>query len=254
MAKGWLSFIEDQVLLRVIPEHRDGWARTQIHAFVTPEFDAMLEEIARERGRPLSPRITREIMAYDYPDGETKAEAGRSAANHVKEARNQLEQPVGPAFSLEPGEDPSLYKQLRKGTAREVVLGALKKSGTKDQPVFFQVPHHHTLISGAPIIDPQSNIRALFINSGEHGARLGIEAVRGIVVTDFFNHTAGNGGNIHINFCTDFSGHQNKSGGHQRFASHATHGIFFQNSIQNSIGDLIRDFVGMPFGHGLGSE
>ena len=39
-----------------------------------------------------------------------------------------------------------------------------------------------------------------------------------------------------------------------RLAGDAAVGVLFQNGVEHRVGDLVADFVGMPFGDGLGGE
>ena len=66
---------------------------------------------------------------------------------------------------------------------------------------------------------------------------------------DVRNHAANQLGDINVRGSCNLAGDQAQTGRDERFASHATGRVGRQNCIEDSIGNLICDFVRMPFSH-----
>lgn len=52
----------------------------------------------------------------------------------------------------------------------------------------------------------------------------------------------------------DLTGQQHQTGGAQGFSGHARLGVLGQQGVQDGVGDLVCDLVGVTFGDGLGGE
>ena len=127
------------------------------------------------------------------------------------------------------------------------------------------IAKHHALITGTDLvitvlftllgfirfIDALSNIRGLFINGDEDAAGRSIKPVFGTVIADINNGLAGNLGNINIAVRGNFPNHMDLTGCHKRFTGNAGIGIFGKDSIQDSVRDLIGNFVRMSLGYGF---
>jgi hypothetical protein len=59
---------------------------------------------------------------------------------------------------------------------------------------------------------------------------------------------------IDVGFGGDFSGDDNEAGGGKGFAGHAAGGVFGEAGVEDGVGNLVRDFIGMAFGYGFGGK
>ena len=121
------------------------------------------------------------------------------------------------------------------------------------------VSEHHALVAGALLgplvaVDTLRDVRRLTIDRGQHRAGAAIEAERGVGVADAGHRLAHEIGNVDVRAGGDLAGHHRHPGGHQRFTSHARVGVAGDDRIENGVGDLVGNLVGMPFGYRLGGE
>ena len=103
-------------------------------------------------------------------------------------------------------------------------------------------------------VNAERNIRRLHVDGRDHAAGAAVEAIGGIVVANVVDNLPHNGGNIHITFRGDLSHDMHQAGGGRHLARHMRLGIFFQNRVEDGVGDLIADLVGMAFRDGLRGE
>ena len=111
------------------------------------------------------------------------------------------------------------------------------------------VAEHEALIARATGIDAHGDIGRLRLDHIDDGAGFRIEAEGSVVVADVINHAPDQAGHVDIRLGGDFARDDAEARGHQRFAGDTPGGIVGQHGIQNSIGDLVRNFVGMTFCH-----
>ena len=78
-----------------------------------------------------------------------------------------------------------------------------------------------------------------------------INAVFGVVIAAAFERFTGHVDIVNVGLGRNFSGQYNQAGVAKRFCRNSAVGILCQNGIENSIGDLIGNLVGMPFRDGL---
>ena len=129
------------------------------------------------------------------------------------------------------------------------------------------VAEHHTLVAGAVVqggiagalglqalIHAQSDVAALLVDIGDDGTGVAVEAVLSPVVADVQHHLAGNLGNVHIAVGGDLTHNVDQARRGAGLAGHAAMGILLQNRVQNGIGDLIADLIGMSLGNGFGCK
>ncbi|MNS84510.1 hypothetical protein D3C72_1183400 [compost metagenome] len=104
-----------------------------------------------------------------------------------------------------------------------------------------------TLLKRIGTINALVDVRGLFANCAQNGARVGIKAHIRMHVADFTHGVTGD--LFDINPCTggDLTTHQNHASFDIGFARHARFRILFQDRIQHCIGDLVSDFIRMPF-------
>ncbi len=78
-----------------------------------------------------------------------------------------------------------------------------------------------------------------------------VEAVGCVGIADRHDCAANDGGKIHVGLGCDFSGDEGQARGQQSLAGHAAGGVFSQARVEDGIGNLIGNFIGMTFRHGL---
>src|ERR1039457_5250773 len=116
------------------------------------------------------------------------------------------------------------------------------------------IPKHHSLVAGAAGVYAHGDVAGLFVDAGDYGAGVGVEAVEGVVVADGGDGAADDGLKIDVGFGGDFSGGDDEAGGGEGFAGDAAGGIFGEAGVENGVGNLVGDLIGMAFGHGFRGE
>src|SRR5439155_22045711 len=117
-----------------------------------------------------------------------------------------------------------------------------------------RVAEHEALISRAGAIDPQRDVLRLLVDAGQPGAGLVVESVRRIVVADIPDRVPHDPRDVHVALGRDLTRHEREPRRHQRLAGNTTGWVLRQDRVQDGVRNLIRDLVGMPFRHGLGSK
>ncbi len=125
------------------------------------------------------------------------------------------------------------------------------------------IAEHHALVASALLVEKAFAFRHALRNIG----RLPVQAVdvfKGIgaklqlfaIIADIAHHSAGDGFGIDIIPAAtgNLTGIDHQVGGGQRFASHPARGILRKAGIENGVGNLVANLVGMPLRHRLGSE
>ncbi len=77
--------------------------------------------------------------------------------------------------------------------------------------------------------------------------RVAVQTVIRIGVADVLGYIAGYLLKINIGFCGKFAADEDKGGRCKGFAGYMTFRVFFQTCVQNSIGNLVTQFVGVTF-------
>ncbi len=118
---------------------------------------------------------------------------------------------------------------------------------------------HEALISRTLVffgrgVDAHGDIGRLLFDGGEHGAGFPIETHAGAAVADFLDGFANDLGHIDPSGRGDFSGNDDHTCFGEGFAGDAGLGILSEDVIEDGVGDLVADFIGMTFGHGLRCE
>ena len=116
------------------------------------------------------------------------------------------------------------------------------------------VAEHQALIAGAAGIHTHGDVGRLALDGIEDAAGLAVEADSGVGVADVGDGLARELRNVDITGGRDFAGYDANAGGDQHFASHAAVRILFENSIENGIGNLVRNLIGVALGHGFRRE
>ncbi|MMZ63129.1 hypothetical protein D1872_253660 [compost metagenome] len=104
-------------------------------------------------------------------------------------------------------------------------------------------------------INALRNIRGLLVKRCQNSASVGVEPVLGPGIPDLFHRFTHDGRNIHIfRFGADFADYEDKPGSYGNFARHTSVRIVLKECVKNRIGDLVANFIRVPFGYGLGSK
>ena len=124
-----------------------------------------------------------------------------------------------------------------------------------------RVAEHQALVAGALIevvvvraVHALGDVRRLLVVRDEHRAAAVVDAVVGVVVADALDRVARDLDVIDVGGGGDFTCQHDETGVAQRFGSDARVFVLSQDGVENGVGDLIRDLVGMAFGDGFGSE
>src|SRR5712671_4486274 len=94
-------------------------------------------------------------------------------------------------------------------------------------------PKHHSLVAGAAGVYAHGDVAGLFIDAGDYGAGVGVEAVDSVVVADGLDYSADDGLKIYVGFGGDFAGDYYQAGAGEGFAGDAAGGIFTQAGVEN---------------------
>jgi hypothetical protein len=113
---------------------------------------------------------------------------------------------------------------------------------------------HHSLVTGAAVIDPLGDIGRLLVNAHQDTAGLPVDAVFGPRVADLLDRLADEAGDVDICLGCDLAEHQDGPGAERRFAGDPSQRVLAQDRIQDGVADLVSDLVGMALGDRLRSE
>ena len=143
-----------------------------------------------------------------------------------------------------------------KGAAQ--LMGVLDGGGHQGVGLVAGEAEHHALVAGAGVagqvvgaVHAHGDVAGLLVDGGEDGAGVAVEAGRGAVVADAPQGLSGHGGDVHIALGGDFAHDQHHAGGGGALAGHPRHGILGQNGVQDAVGNLVTDLVGMTFRDGF---
>ena len=98
------------------------------------------------------------------------------------------------------------------------------------------------------------DIGALAMYGGDDGAGIRVKAQRGIVITDIADHLAGDLFHVALAVGRDFAHDHHQTRGGAALAGHAGGGILAQHFIQDGVGNLIANLIGMSFGNAFGGK
>ena len=111
-----------------------------------------------------------------------------------------------------------------------------------------RVPEHQALVACPAGVDALADVARLFVDRREDGARLVVEAVLRARVADVLDDLADDLLEIDVAVGGDLAGNDGQPRRHERFARDAGDRILREDGIENAVGNLIGDFVGMTFG------
>ena len=118
------------------------------------------------------------------------------------------------------------------------------------------VAEHHALVArtGHVVVGAQRNVGALAVDVGDDAAGVAVKAVLGAVIADGADDLARRAGDVHVAAGRDLAHDVDEAGGAGRLAGNAGTGVLRQDGVEDGVGDLVADFVGMPLGDGFGRE
>ena len=124
-----------------------------------------------------------------------------------------------------------------------------------------RVAEHHplvarTLLLGRLAVDALGDVGTLPVERAHVVERVPAEALGGAVVADVLHHAAGD--LLRVDRVKPLAGDlahvDDESGSAHRLAGNVRVRVLREAGVQNRIGDLVGDFVGVAFRDGLGSE
>ena len=101
------------------------------------------------------------------------------------------------------------------------------------------------------LVDAHGDVGGLLVDGGHHRAGAVVEAVGRVGVADALHGAADDGGDVGVVLGGDLAHHGDNTGGGEGLTGHVGIGIVGQNVVQDGIGDLVADFVGVALGDGL---
>src|SRR5208283_1710067 len=118
-----------------------------------------------------------------------------------------------------------------------------QRDGSRHQLLILihRISKHHSLIAGAAGVYAHGDVAGLFVDAGDYGAGVAVEAVEGVVVADGLDGSADYVLEIDVGFGGDFSGDDYEAGGGESFAGHAAGGIFSKTGVEDSVRNLVGD-------------
>src|SRR5450830_168449 len=145
------------------------------------------------------------------------------------------------------------------GLALDQLVGEGDRRGHQLCGFVTGVAEHQALVTGALVfrlaaVNALGDVHGLLADDVHHAAGGAVEADVGAVVADVEDHVTHDVFEVDPGRSGHFTGDDRDTGFHQGFARDAGELVFRNDGVQHRIGDLVGDFVRMPFGHGLGGE
>ena len=101
------------------------------------------------------------------------------------------------------------------------------------------------------MVDPLGDIRTLTMDRHHDFAGVRIDSPGVIHVAHASNHVSDNLLVFNLSRCGDLTGDHRQIFPHERLTGHPTCGVLLKTGIEDTIGDLIGQFIGMPRAHRL---
>src|SRR5579862_4851894 len=117
-----------------------------------------------------------------------------------------------------------------------------------------RIAKHQPLVAGAAGVDALADVARLFVNGGQHRARLVVEAELRAGVADVLDDLTDDFLKVDVAIGRDFSRDDREARGDERFAGDARDRILRDDGVENAVGNLVGDLVGMTFSHRLGCK
>ena len=150
------------------------------------------------------------------------------------------------------------------GQAQSQLVSQVSRHGHVAVGFVGGIAKHHALVTGASLflgsfaflglqslVHAHRDITGLLVDGNQHAAGVAVKAVFSAVIADIDNGLAGNAGDVHIALGGNFTKDMDLAGGHNGFAGYTTLGVFLEDGVQDSIGNLVGDFIRMAFGYGF---
>ena len=103
-------------------------------------------------------------------------------------------------------------------------------------------------------LDALGDVRGLLVEGDDDAARVGVEAVLGPVVADLTDRAAHQPRDVHVGRRRHLTRDDHQAGGDQRLAGDPPTRVVGEHRIENGVGDLVGNLVGMPLGNRFGRE
>ncbi len=123
------------------------------------------------------------------------------------------------------------------------------------------IAEHQALVARALVevearafVDALGDVGRLLVVGDQHRATLVVDAVFGVVVADPLDGVARDLNIIDVGVRGDFARQHHQAGVAQGFGSDAGARILFQDGVEDGVGNLVSDLVGVAFRNGFGSK
>jgi hypothetical protein len=140
------------------------------------------------------------------------------------------------------------------GLALHDAVGVVDRHRHQLRRLVAGVAEHQALVAGALLevealafVHALGDVGRLAVDGGEHGAGLVVEADVGVVVADALDGVLGDLAVVDVRLGGDLAGDDDEAGGHQRLAGDAGMLVDGQDGVEDGIGNLVGDLVGMAF-------
>jgi hypothetical protein len=123
------------------------------------------------------------------------------------------------------------------------------------------IPEHHALVAGPLLlvglfvfVDACGDFGRLAVDGGQHSHRCGIQTMRCIDIPDVTDHITDEVVEVQNGTGTDFSSDKHHAGRRESLAGNPAVVVGCHAGIEDRIGNLIAQLVGMAFADRFGSE
>ena len=123
------------------------------------------------------------------------------------------------------------------------------------------ITEHHTLVSRTLFFvkalafgNALRNIGRLLMHRHQNPAALRIEAEIRIVIADFGDGLTNNALNVNDGLAGDFARNDHEARGHQGLAGNAGVSVLRKHRVEDGVGNLVADLIGMSLRHAFGSK
>ena len=129
------------------------------------------------------------------------------------------------------------------------------------------VAEHHALVARAVVqlgflvvlvfqgfVHAQGDVGGLLVDGGDDAAGVTVETVFAPVIANVPDHLPGDFVNVHIAAGGDLAHDVDQARAGRGLTGHPALGVLGQDGVQDGVGNLVADFVGMPLGNGLRGE
>ena len=113
---------------------------------------------------------------------------------------------------------------------------------------------HHALVAGATGVDTLGDIRRLPVDRDDDAHRVGVEAETGMVIAGLFDGVPDDVAHLDVCIGRDLADDEGEPRGDRRLAGHPAERVFRHDGVEDRVGNLVRDLVGVAFGDRLGGE